>query len=62
MGASDQLHASAALPPEKKPPVPVGQEVGWLPESVWTRWRREKSLSLPRIEPRLSNLYPTLLT
>jgi hypothetical protein len=26
---SGQLHAPAALPPGKEPPVPIGQEVGW---------------------------------
>jgi hypothetical protein len=31
-----QLHAPAALPPGKKPPVPVGLEAGWAPEPVWT--------------------------
>jgi hypothetical protein len=26
---SGQLHAPAALPPGKEPPVPIGYEVGW---------------------------------
>jgi hypothetical protein len=38
---SRQLHAKAALPPEKDLPVPIGQEAGWAPEPVWTTWRRE---------------------
>jgi hypothetical protein len=38
-----QLHAPAALPPGKEPPVPIGQEAGCAPEPVWTLWRREKS-------------------
>jgi hypothetical protein len=32
-----------ALPPEKEPPVPIGQEVGWTPEPVWTTWRSNNS-------------------
>jgi hypothetical protein len=44
-----QLHATAALPPGIGPPVPIGWEVGWVPESTWTLWRRD--LSLPGIEP-----------
>jgi hypothetical protein len=38
---SGQLHALAALPLGKKPQVPIGYEVGWTPEPVWTKWRRE---------------------
>jgi hypothetical protein len=30
MEVSGQLHALAAVPPEKEPPVPIGQEVGSL--------------------------------
>jgi hypothetical protein len=41
-----QLHTSAALPPEKEPLVPIGKEVGWNPEPVWTRCRREKFLAI----------------
>jgi len=29
MEVSGQLHAPAALPPEKEPLVPFGYEVGW---------------------------------
>jgi hypothetical protein len=32
-----------ALPPGKGPPVPIGQEAGWAPESVWTQRLEEKS-------------------
>jgi hypothetical protein len=28
----------------KSPPVPIGLEAGWAPESVWTTWRRQNSL------------------
>jgi len=31
MEVSCQLHAPAALPPEKESPVPISQEVGWAP-------------------------------
>jgi hypothetical protein len=40
---SGQLHAPAALPPRKEPPVPIGEEVGWTSEPVWKSWRRENS-------------------
>jgi hypothetical protein len=40
---SGQLHAPAALPPGKEPPVPIEQEVGWTSEPVWTIWIRENS-------------------
>jgi hypothetical protein len=43
MKVSDQFHAPAALTPGIEPPVPIGQEAGWAPESAWTLWRREKS-------------------
>jgi hypothetical protein len=34
-----------ALPPEKGPPVPIGQEAGWAPEPVWTQRLEEKSFA-----------------
>jgi hypothetical protein len=40
---SGQLHAPAALPPGKEPPVPIGSEVGWTPEPVWMIWSTENS-------------------
>jgi hypothetical protein len=39
-----QLHASAALPQEKQPPVPVECEAVWAAQGVWTFWIIEKSL------------------
>jgi hypothetical protein len=46
MGVSGQRHAPAELlPPEKGPPVPIGQEAGWAPEPVWTQRLEEKSLA-----------------
>jgi hypothetical protein len=33
---SGQLHAPAALPTAKKPPLPIGQEDGRAPEPIWT--------------------------
>jgi len=39
---SGQLHALAPIPSGKEPPVPIGQEAGWVPEPVWTQWQREK--------------------
>jgi hypothetical protein len=32
-----------ALFPRKGPPVPIVQEAGWAPESVWTQRLEEKS-------------------
>jgi hypothetical protein len=32
-----------ALPPGKGPPVPTGQEAGWVPKPVWTQRLEEKS-------------------
>jgi hypothetical protein len=43
VGGECQLHALAALPSWKEPPVPFGKEAGWAPEPVWTTWRRENS-------------------
>jgi hypothetical protein len=43
---SGRLHALAALTPGKEPPVPIGQEAGWAPESVWTWW----SLEMERLD------------
>jgi hypothetical protein len=40
-----------ASPPEKEPPVPIGKEAGWVPEPVWTLWRRKFPMSLPGIDP-----------
>jgi hypothetical protein len=42
MEMSGQLHSPAALFPGKESMVPIGQEAGWTPEPVWTRWWREK--------------------
>jgi hypothetical protein len=38
MEMSGQLHAPAALPPEKEPLILIGQEAVWAPEPFWTRW------------------------
>jgi hypothetical protein len=45
MEVSSQLHALAALPPEKEPPVPIGQDVGWALEPGRMLWRRGRSLT-----------------
>jgi hypothetical protein len=40
--------APAALPPVEQVPVPIGLEIVWAPESIWTLWNRDKSWpSLP---------------
>jgi hypothetical protein len=50
MEVSGQLRASAALPTGREPPVPVGYEVVWTPETVWTL-EGEQIFYLPGIEP-----------
>jgi hypothetical protein len=50
MEVSGQLHALATLSPGKEPPVSIGEEVEWTPESVWTTWR--KLFTLPGLELR----------
>jgi hypothetical protein len=37
-----------ALPPGKRPPVPIVQEAGWVPEPVWTQRIEEKFSYLGR--------------
>jgi hypothetical protein len=50
-------------PGERPPPEPIWQDAGWVPEPVWTRWRKElPSLPLPRIEPRSSSPQPNHYT
>jgi hypothetical protein len=52
-GVSGQRHAPAALfPTGKGPPVPIVQEAGWAPVSVWTQRIEEKSFAPAGIEPR----------
>jgi len=48
MEVSGQLYNPAALPPAP---------IGWVPNPIWTRWRKEKlpSLLLPVIELRTSS-------
>jgi hypothetical protein len=41
-----------ALPPGKRPPVPIVQEAGWAPQPVWTEARGKILSPLPGIEPR----------
>jgi len=45
MEVSGQLHAPAALPPRKKPLVPIGQGAELRPEPVWTGWWRRGKFS-----------------
>jgi hypothetical protein len=39
-----QLHAPAALIPEKEPQVPFGVEARWPTGPVWMKWRGGSSL------------------
>jgi hypothetical protein len=45
MEVGGQLHASAALPPEKERTVSIGFEAGWAPEPVWAMGSTEKFLA-----------------
>jgi hypothetical protein len=60
-GASGHLHAQVALFLRKDSQAPVGEEIGWDIEPLWTRRRKENS-SL-RIEHRSpsSRAYPVIL-
>jgi hypothetical protein len=40
-GISSQLNAPDALLQWKEQKLPIGYEVGWAPQPVWTLWRRE---------------------
>jgi hypothetical protein len=44
-GEWSESRPGRALPPGKGPPVPIGQEVGWAPEPVWTQRLDEKPSS-----------------
>jgi len=43
MEMSGNLHTPAV-----SLPVTIVQEAGWVPDLLWTWWRREKIPSLPR--------------
>jgi hypothetical protein len=45
MEVRGQFHAPATLPPGERALVPIGQEIGWDPDVVWTLWSGEKSLA-----------------
>jgi hypothetical protein len=38
-----QLQVPVAVPPEKEPRLPIGQEAAWASEPAWKTWKREKS-------------------
>jgi hypothetical protein len=47
-GEWSESRPGRALAPGRGPPVPIGQEAGWAPESVWTQRLEEKSFCLRR--------------
>jgi hypothetical protein len=49
---SGQLHAPAALPLMKQPPVPIGYEVGWTPRASLDDVEKKKFLTLPGLKLR----------
>jgi hypothetical protein len=57
MEVSGQLHAPAALPPEKEPLEHIWQEAGWAPETLKTvkrkipSPRRESNPRIPIVQP-----------
>jgi hypothetical protein len=50
MEVSGQLHAPAALAPGKELPILIRYEACWVPQAVWTLWRKENS-GIPMNEP-----------
>jgi hypothetical protein len=59
MQVSGQLHASASFP-RGRTLVPIWSEAGWVPEPVWARRLKEKSLTpadnrTPVIQPAASH-------
>jgi hypothetical protein len=42
MEVSDYLHALVTLRLGKEPMVATGEELDWVPDQVWTLWRRKK--------------------
>jgi hypothetical protein len=56
MDVYGQLQNRTALIPGKEAALPIGEEVRWASEPVWTMWRKEKSLALvgnqtPAVQP-----------
>jgi hypothetical protein len=47
MEVSGQLHAPAALPLGKEPPVSIGQEAGWVSKAGLDDMEKRKFLALP---------------
>jgi len=58
---NSQVHDPTALPLGKVRPISIGLEAGWVPEPVWTLWRREEFLSQLGIEHRSSSPYSCMV-
>jgi hypothetical protein len=48
MEVSGQIYDISALTQRIEPAVPIGGEVGWATEPVWTLWKRDISLAPDR--------------
>jgi len=50
MEVSGQLHAPAALPPEKELPKPIGEEAGWASEPEYNDLLRRNTNTTKKYE------------
>jgi hypothetical protein len=61
MRVNGQRHASAALYPRERSPVPIGYEAGWASELVWTKRLEEKFFASARDQtPVVQSIVKTL--
>jgi len=51
MEMSGQPHPTVALPLGEEPSIPIEEEDGWTPYSVWTFWRTGDAFSYQDLNP-----------